>query len=147
MNRRQLAPLALLLLALVSLLTEGPAAAPARADLPAPGPGSPRARALLGGLAAGDRLAGFELEGIAGPGDDGILYLHLRLPPSGPTLTPTRMVLSVVPRGLRPHPPPAQTARYDLYFGHVRPQDPEDLDGDAIRGALEALAARLDRGH
>ncbi|MBK8263024.1 MAG: hypothetical protein IPK80_17010 [Nannocystis sp.] len=146
MNRRLLAPALVLALALASLLTAGTGEAPDRADLPAPGPGSARARALLGGLAVGDPFAGFEVEGLAGPGEDGALYLHLIRSPTASGAPPTKIVLSAVPRGLLPHNPPAQTDRYDLYFGHVRPENPEDLDGDAIREALEALAARL-RAH
>lgn len=106
----------------------------APAGLAAPGPGSAAARGLVGGLGVGDRVAGFEVEGIAGTPADGV-HVHLRR-------GEVRLVVSIVPRGSEPHAPPSQSAHYDLFFGHVRPERP-DLEGHEVGAALGELTARV----
>ncbi|HRI10798.1 MAG TPA: hypothetical protein PKW35_23425, partial [Nannocystaceae bacterium] len=86
------------------------------------------------GLGVGDRVAGFEVEGIAGTPADGV-HVHLRR-------GEVRLVVSIVPRGAEPHAPPSQSAHYDLFFGHVRPERP-DLEGHEVGAALGELSARV----
>ncbi len=120
--------------ALVGIGVRPPPGQLAPAGRAAPGPGSAAARGLLGGLGVGDRVAGFEVEGIAGTPADGV-HVHLRR-------GEVRLVVSIVPRGAEPHAPPSQSAHYDLFFGHVRPERP-DLEGHEVGAALGELSARV----
>ncbi|MEZ4454391.1 MAG: hypothetical protein R3B09_33375 [Nannocystaceae bacterium] len=102
-------------------------------------PVSEEAKALLGGLAIGDPIGTFEVEGIAGPGVDGedpaTIVVHLRR-------AGVRLAIAIAPRGVSPHQAPEQSGAHDLFYGHVQ-ADGAEPEGEEIGAALRALRDRV----
>ncbi|MEM9463032.1 MAG: hypothetical protein AAGF11_53315 [Myxococcota bacterium] len=92
------------------------------------------ARALLGGLAAGDALVGWTVEALDGP-TEGVVRVDLRR-------DDVRFALMVAARGSRSERPPVQTERYAIFYGHVRPTE-ITLPAGTIRATTHALARRV----
>jgi hypothetical protein len=130
------------LVALCSLLAFGHAQLdPVRrrgevAPRPEPRP-SDEARALLGGLAVGERLMGWTVQAIDGP-HDGVVRVDL-------DRDGVRFALLVAAKGTRAEAAPVETARYVIFYGHVHPPDTALPDG-TIRATTHALARRI-RAH
>ncbi|MCB9702843.1 MAG: hypothetical protein H6711_13185 [Myxococcales bacterium] len=115
---RWLLPALLAVAAVAYLVLREPPPPPADAAPPSFPPPSLEARAILGELAVGDSVGPFVVDGIEGPGVEGqeaaAILVHLSRPG-------VRMAISIAPRGAIEHPAPEQSARHDLYFGHVQP--------------------------
>jgi hypothetical protein len=109
-------------------------------ELPTPGHASSAASvpppasvvALLGGLARGDRIAGWELEGIVGPREgNGEIRLFVARERG-------RMRVAVTLAGRRPFPPPRRTDRYEIFYDAA-----ENVDAGAREALLDELARRI----
>jgi hypothetical protein len=94
--------------------------------------------ALLGDLEPGTPIAGFIVDGVEGPDAEGrdpeAILVHLHR-------DEIRLAITVVPHGTLGHNPPAQTARHDLFFGHLRPDDAvlDAEDSAPLLAAFEAI--------
>lgn len=136
---RWLLPALLAVAAVAYLVLREPPPPPADAAPPSFPPPSLEARAILGELAVGDSVGPFVVDGIEGPGVEGqeaaAILVHLSRPG-------VRMAISIAPRGAIEHPAPEQSARHDLYFGHVQPEG-ADLKGEEINAALVDLRDRV----
>ncbi len=103
-----------------------------------PAPREPRlseeARALLGGLAVGERLMGWTVEALDGP-HEGLLRIDL-------ARDDVRFALMVAAKGTRAEAAPVETERYVIFYGHVHPPDTSLPDG-TIRATTNALARRI----
>lgn len=95
------------------------------------------ARALLGGLGAGDALVGWTVRSLEGP-TDGMLRVDLER-------DEVRFALMVAPKDSRPERPPVTTERYVIFYGHVHPPG-LTLPTGTIRATTHALARRV-RAH
>ncbi len=101
-------------------------------------PASAIAVALLGDLEPGTPIAGFIVDGVEGPDAEGrdpeAILVHLHR-------DEIRLAITVVPHGTLGHNPPAQTARHDLFFGHLRPDDAvlDAEDSAPLLAAFEAI--------
>jgi hypothetical protein len=95
---------------------------------------SDEARALLGGLAAGERLMGWTVRAIDGP-HEGVVRVDL-------DRDGVRFALLVAAKGTRPEAAPLETERYVIFYGHVHPPDTSLPDG-TIRATTHALARRI----
>jgi hypothetical protein len=95
---------------------------------------SDEARALLGGLAVGERLMGWTVQALDGP-HEGTLRVDLGR-------GDVRFALMVAPKGTRPEAAPVETERYLIFYGHVHPPDTALPDG-TIRATTHALARRI----
>ncbi len=132
-----LAPLLLGIATLVYLLLR-PEPAPPPSGLPSFPPASATAVAILGELEPGTPIAGFIVDGVEGPGVEGqdadAILVHLHR-------DEIRMAITIAPRGSLDHNPPTQTARYDLFFGHLQPDDAvlEAEDSVPLLDAFEAI--------
>ena len=103
-----------------------------------PAPREPRlseeGRALLGGLAVGERLMGWTVEALDGP-HEGLLRIDL-------ARDDVRFALMVAAKGTRAEAAPVETERYVIFYGHVHPPDTSLPDG-TIRATTNALARRI----
>lgn len=140
---RRFAPwlVGLLLLAAATVgyvLLQPTPAPPTEAESSSFPPASAIAVALLGDLEPGTPIAGFIVDGVEGPGAEGrdpdAILVHLHR-------DEIRLAITVVPRGTLGHNPPTQTARHDLYFGHLRPDDAvlDASDSAPLLAAFEAI--------
>ena len=94
------------------------------------------ARALLGGLDAGDSVAeGWEVSRVEGPLPDG----RIKLSCARGSVT---LAVWVVPRGLSSHAPPVETGSYALFYDRPHPPGAA-VDEAAITELLAAVAARV----
>ena len=129
-------------LALPVLVAAAAAVAIARAPVPrvvpderpAEAPFPADARALVGGLAAGDEIAGWRVTALHAPRERAFTVDVAR---GAETLT-----VEVVRRGARAWDPPKRTARYDLFYRRARPPAPA-VSGEAVDALLAAVAARI----
>ncbi len=132
-----LVPLLLGAATLVYLLLR-PEPPPPPSDTPSFPPASATAVAILGDLEPGTPIAGFIVDGVEGPGVEGqdaeaiLVHLHRDR---------IRMAITIAPRGALDYNPPTQTARYDLFFGHLQPDDAvlEAEDSVPLLDAFEAI--------
>ena len=128
----------LLATATVGYLLLRPTPAPPSTKTPSFGPASASAVAILGTIEPGTSIAGFIVDGVEGPGVEGqdaeAILVHLHR-------DEIRMAITVAPRGSLDHNPPTQTARYDLFFGHLQPDDAvlEAEDFVPLLDAFEAI--------
>jgi hypothetical protein len=95
---------------------------------------TPGAVALLGGLAAGDAVAGWTVLGIDGPRDERI---RIDLGRDG-----VRFAIMVMRLGAIPRTPPVQTDRYAIYYGHGQPAD-TTIPAGAVRAITHQIARRI----
>lgn len=95
---------------------------------------SPEARALLGGLAVGERLMGWTVQAVDGP-HEGLLRIDLGR-------DGVRFALMVAAKGTRAEAAPVETERYVVFYGHVHPPKTTLPDG-TIRATTHALARRI----
>lgn len=113
---------------------------PVRSD-ERPPPASPRlseqARALLGGLAPGERLMGWTVQAVDGP-REGQLRIDL-------ARDDVRFALLVAKKGTRAEVAPVETEHYLVFYGYVQPAETTLPDG-TIRATTHALARRI-RAH
>ncbi|HFE46279.1 MAG TPA: hypothetical protein ENJ18_12410 [Nannocystis exedens] len=132
----------LLAIATALYLLLRPAPPPEPVGIPSFPPATATAVALLGDLDTGSTVAGFRVDGIEGPGAEGrndtAILVHL-------SQHELRLAITIVPRGAESHNPPAHTAHYDLFFGHLQPDDAR-LDAEPIGALLDAFTARV-RAH
>lgn len=98
---------------------------------------SDEGRALLGGLAAGERLMGWTVQALDGPRDG---QLRVDLARDG-----VRFSLVVARKGTRAEAAPVETERYLVFYGYVDPPQTVLPDG-TIRATTHALARRI-RAH
>ncbi|MCX4241958.1 hypothetical protein [Paraliomyxa miuraensis] len=91
-------------------------------------------RALLGGLAEGERLMGWTVQALDGP-RDGLLHIELGRDQVG-------FALMVATKGTRAESAPVETERYVIFYGHVHPPETILPDG-TIRATTHALARRI----
>jgi hypothetical protein len=92
------------------------------------------ARALLGGLAVGERLMGWTVQALDGP-SEGRLRIDLGR-------DDVRFALMVAAKGTHPEAAPVETERYVIFYGHVHPPETALPDG-TIRATTHALARRI----
>jgi hypothetical protein len=90
--------------------------------------------ALLGALEGGERVAGWEVIGIAGP-DDRLIRVDLRREDH-------RFSIMVARIGVRSERPPVTTDLYAIYYGHTDPPGTKIPDG-AVRAITHAFARRI----
>lgn len=95
---------------------------------------SDEGRALLGGLAVGERLMGWDVLSLDGP-HDGVLRIELGR-------NDVRFSLMVATSESRPESPPVSTGRYAIFYGHAHPPEVTLPDG-TIRATTNALARRI----
>jgi hypothetical protein len=95
---------------------------------------TPGALALLGGLAVGERIAGWEVLGIDGPRHE-VLRIDLGRDRQ-------RFAIVVARLGTLPERPPVQTDQYAIYYGHAHPPGSSIPDG-AVRAITHAFARRI----
>jgi hypothetical protein len=107
--------------------------APGQGPLAASAPPSPDVVALLGGLARGDTIAGWRLEGIVGPVEGGGEVRLFVARDRG------RMRVAVTLAGRRPFPPPRRTNRYEIFYDAA-----ENVDANAREALLDELARRIE---
>ena len=96
---------------------------------------SAQADALLGGLAPGDNLVGWQVTAVGGPDEEGAFRIDL-------AHRDIEFALMLVPRGESPEPAPIETEHYAIYYGHVRPPDTV-LTRNVITATTTALARRV----
>ena len=132
----------LLAIATALYLLLRPAPPPEPVGIPSFPPATATAVALLGDLDTGSTVAGFRVDGIEGPGAEGrseaAILVHL-------SQHELRLAITITPRGAESHNPPAHTAHYDLFFGHLQPDDAH-LDAEPIGALLDAFTERV-RAH
>ena len=95
---------------------------------------SDEARALLGGLAPGERLMGWTVQAIDGP-QDGQLRIDL-------VRDDVRFALLVARKGTRAEAAPVETEHYLVFYGYVSPAETTLPEG-TIRATTHALARRI----
>ena len=131
-----LVPLLLAAATLIYVLLR-PEPAPAPTRTPSFPPASATAVAILGDLQPGTPIAGFIVDGVEGPGVEGqdaeAILVHLHR-------DEIRLAITVAPRGALNYNPPTQTAAYDLFFGHLQPDDAV-LDAEDSAPLLKAFEA------
>jgi hypothetical protein len=95
---------------------------------------SAEARALLGGLAVGERLMGWTVQAVDGP-LEGVLRVDLGR-------DDVRFALTVAPKDARPERAPVETERYAIFYSDAHPPGTALPDG-TIRATTHALARRI----
>lgn len=86
----------------------------------------------LGGLKAGDRIAGWNVAAMTTEKDGAIAVTMSR--------DAMEFTLTIAPLGLRAENPPYATKTHAMYYGHTRPSDARIPDG-----AMRAITAELVR--
>lgn len=92
------------------------------------------ARALLGGLAEGERIMGWTVQALDGP-HEGLLRVDV-------AREQVRFAMMVATKGTRAESAPVETERYVIFYGHVHPPETSLPDG-TIRATTHALARRI----
>lgn len=96
----------------------------------------PEARALLGGLAPGDKLASdWQVRALEGPLRDGRVRILIERDEAS-------FVISVLPTGRSRLDPPAGTDKWDIFYGEFVPHAAE-LEVDEARPLLDAMVERV----
>ena len=97
---------------------------------------SPEVVALLDGLQAGEKLAGWTVLGITGPADR---VIRIDVARGG-----IRFSVSVAAAGAVEYPAPRTTQRYELYYGHPHPRGTE-IPQSATRAIMAGIERRIRR--
>lgn len=143
--RRAAPAAAVLLIALARVALGGAADTAERAPDPdaerAGGAAEPtaEARALTGGLALGEMLAGWPVAGVRGPTPDGEVRIELER-------AGARFDVWIVPKGARPERAPVETNAHAIYYGHVRPPEraPPAIEMERVASAVAARVRRAE---
>jgi len=99
-------------------------------------PAPPEAIALLGGLALGEKLAGWTVLGVTGP-TDGALRIDVGR-------DEIRFSITVTALGAGDYAAPRSTERYDLFYGHPHPRGTQ-IPELAVRAILAGVERRIRR--
>ncbi|MEM6293852.1 MAG: hypothetical protein AAGA54_21430 [Myxococcota bacterium] len=95
---------------------------------------SAEAIALLDGLTAGERIAGWSVLGLSEPREGGVRVDFGR--------DDLRFSVTVTALGQTTHAAPRSTERYALYYGHPHPRGAKIPDG-AVRAIMAGLERRI----